>query len=110
LATIRRALLNAPDPATLRGLRDRAILSTLLYHGLRRAELCALTVGDLQPRRGVMHLRVHGKGDKLRFVPLHPGTAELIGANVIDGRPRFAKLSINDGKKVKIAAIDPDFY
>ena len=27
----------------------------------------------------------------------------------IDGRPRFAKLSIDDGKKVEIAAIDPDF-
>ena len=27
----------------------------------------------------------------------------------IDGRPRFAKLSIDDGNKVKIAAIDPDF-
>ncbi len=27
----------------------------------------------------------------------------------IDGRPRFAKLSIDDNKKVKIAAIDPDF-
>lgn len=73
-----RSLLNAPDATTLQGQRDRAILSTLLYHGLRRAELCALTVGDLQPRRGVMHLRVHGKGDKIRYVPLHPGTAELI--------------------------------
>ncbi len=38
-------------------------------------------------------------------MPPAPGS----GANVIDGRPRFAKLSINDGKKVKIAAIDPDF-
>ncbi len=28
----------------------------------------------------------------------------------IDGRPRFAKHSIDDNKKVKIAAIDPDFY
>ena len=27
----------------------------------------------------------------------------------IDGRPRFAKRSINDDQKVKIAAIDPDF-
>ena len=27
----------------------------------------------------------------------------------IDGRPRFAKHSINDGKQVEIAAIDPDF-
>lgn len=73
-----RALLNAPAPDTLQGQRDRAILSVLLYHGLRRAELCALTVGDMQMRRGVMHLRVHGKGDKLRYVPLHPGTSELI--------------------------------
>jgi len=73
-----RALLNAPDESTLQGQRDRAILSTLLYHGLRRAELCALKVGDLQQRRGVVHLRVHGKGGKCRFVPLHPATAELI--------------------------------
>ncbi len=73
-----RSLLNAPDGDTLRGKRDRAILSTLLYHGLRRAELCALTMGDLQHRRGVGHLRVHGKGGKLRYIPLHPGTAESI--------------------------------
>lgn len=72
-----RSLLDAPDATTLQGQRDRAILSTLLYHGLRRAELCALTVGDVQQRRGVPHLCVHGKGGKLRYVPLHPGTAEL---------------------------------
>ncbi|MGV8899214.1 MAG: tyrosine-type recombinase/integrase [Burkholderiaceae bacterium] len=75
-----RALLDAPDAGTLRGQRDRAILSTLLYHGLRRAELCALTVGCVQQWRGVAHLRVHGKGGKLRYVPLHPGTAGLIDA------------------------------
>lgn len=73
-----RSLLEAPEAGTLKGQRDRAILSTLLYHGLRRAELCALTVGDVQQRRGVAHLRVHGKGGKLRYVPLHPGSAELI--------------------------------
>lgn len=75
-----RSLLNAPDITTLRGLRDRAILCTLLYHGLRRAELCALTVGDLEQRRGVIRLRINGKGGKLRYVPLHPGTAEAIDA------------------------------
>lgn len=75
-----RSLLNVPDATTLQGQRDRAILSTLLYHGLRRAELCALTVGDVQQRRGVAHLQIHGKGGKLRYVPLHPGTAELIDA------------------------------
>ena len=67
-----RALLNAPDEGTLKGKRDRAILAVLLYHGLRRAELCSLRVGDLEDRRGIKHLRVHGKGSKIRFVPAHP--------------------------------------
>lgn len=75
-----RALLAAPDAATLRGLRDRAILATLLYHGLRRAELCALHLVDLQDRRGVRHLRVLGKGSKIRYVPLHPAAASDIAA------------------------------
>jgi site-specific recombinase XerD len=75
-----RALLAAPDISTLQGLRDRAILSTLLYHGLRRAELCKLDLVDLQDRRGVRHLRVHGKGSKIRYVPLHPATAGDLAA------------------------------
>jgi integrase/recombinase XerD len=74
-----RALLSAPDADTLKGKRDRAILSTLLYHGLRREELTKLKVKDYsQTRRGVPHLCVRGKGGKLRFVPTHPGTLTLI--------------------------------
>lgn len=73
-----RQLLNAPDATTLKGKRDRAILSVLLYHALRREELCLLTVKDVHERRGVKHLRVHGKGGKLRYVPLHPSAAGLI--------------------------------
>jgi site-specific recombinase XerD len=42
-----RLLLNAPPADTLKGKRDRAILATLLYHGLRREELCRLRVRDL---------------------------------------------------------------
>lgn len=82
-----RALLAAPDASTLQGLRDRAILATLLYHGLRRAELCALRLVDLQERRGVRHLQVHGKGSKIRHVPLHPAAAGAIAAYLeADGR------------------------
>lgn len=73
-----RELLDAPDVGTIKGKRDRAILSTLLYHGLRREELCTLKVRDIAQRRGVLHLRVHGKGGKTRYIPLHPGTAEVI--------------------------------
>lgn len=75
-----RALLDAPDPDTLKGKRDRAMLAVLLYHGLRREELCLLKVRDIHDRRGVLHLRIHGKGNKLRYVPLHPASAERIHA------------------------------
>ena len=69
-----RALLNAPEGGGLKAHRDRAILSTYLFHGLRRNELVGLKVGHLQERRGVMHFTVHGKGSKTRYVPIHPGT------------------------------------
>src|SRR5581483_8803094 len=64
-----RALLDAPDADSLKGKRDRAILAVFLYHGLRCEELSGLKVTDLQDRRGVRHILVHGKGDKIRFVP-----------------------------------------
>ena len=73
-----KLLLEMPSNDTEKGLRDRALLAVLLFHGLRRAELCSLAVGDLQSRRGVPHFRVHGKGGKMRFVPVHPGTLERI--------------------------------
>nr|WP_229653895.1 tyrosine-type recombinase/integrase [Pseudomonas syringae]QOU99715.1 Phage integrase family protein [Pseudomonas syringae pv. actinidiae] len=73
-----KRLLDAPDPETIKGLRDRAVLAVLLYHGLRREEAAQLQTGDLVERRGVKHLRVHGKGGKIRFLPLHPVAAERI--------------------------------
>jgi integrase/recombinase XerD len=73
-----RMLLQAPSAETLKGKRDRAILATLLYHALRCEELCTLTVGDLQQREGVPHLRVEGKGDKVRYLPLHVLAQRLI--------------------------------
>lgn len=73
-----RRLLDAPPEDTLMGIRDRAILAVLLYHGLRREELCTLKVSDLQERRGVHHLRVKGKGSKIRFITLHPIAHERI--------------------------------
>jgi site-specific recombinase XerD len=73
-----RALLDAPDPHTRKGQRDSAMLAVLLYHGLRREELCLLKVKDIHDRRGVPHLRIHGKGNKLRYLPLHPASAERL--------------------------------
>jgi len=73
-----RHLMKLPEGEDLKPKRDRALLSLLLYHGLRREELSRLTVQDIHPRRGVPHLRVHGKGGKVRHIPLHPGTQELL--------------------------------
>ena len=73
-----RRLLEAPDVNTLKGKRDRAIMATLLFHGLRRAELCELRVQDLTQREGIPHLRIKGKGDRIRFIPAHPLPCRLI--------------------------------
>jgi site-specific recombinase XerD len=74
-----RELLAAPQADTIKSKRDRAILSTLLFHALRREELCKLRVRDFQhARKGVPHIKVSGKGGKTRYLPLHPGTHALI--------------------------------
>jgi integrase/recombinase XerD len=74
-----RKLLDAPQDDTIKSKRDRAILSTLLFHALRRQELCKLKVRDFRhARKGVPHLKVSGKGGKTRYLPLHPGTNGLI--------------------------------
>lgn len=70
-----KALLDAPPADSCKGLRDRAILAVLLYHGLRREECAQLQLSDLQERRGIKHLRVLGKGGKIRWIPLHPVAA-----------------------------------
>src|ERR1700733_5156234 len=74
-----RELLAAPQEETIKSKRDRAILSTLLFHALRREELCKLKVKDFQhARKGVPHLKVSGKGGQTRYLPLPPGTHALI--------------------------------
>jgi integrase/recombinase XerD len=73
-----RRLLDAPSDKTLKGVRDRAILATLLYHGIRREELCLLRVKDMQTRQGVVHFRIKGKREKIRFIPVHAMAQRLI--------------------------------
>lgn len=51
------------------GIRDRAIIETLYSTGVRRAELIAMSVGDVDERQGVVFVR-EGKGRKDRVVPI----------------------------------------
>jgi site-specific recombinase XerD len=73
-----RALLTAPKGNGIKAKRDRAILSALFYHAMRRQELCTLKVKDLHERGGVKHFRVHGKGENLRYIPVHTGALGAI--------------------------------
>ena len=57
------------DVTKPRGLRDRAVLEVLYATGMRRAEVCALTLYDLDAERGVVTVR-QGKGKKDRTVPI----------------------------------------
>lgn len=65
-------LLESIDRTTLRGARDYAMVRWLLQLGLRRVELCGVTVADLGEERGHHTVRVAGKGGKDRLLPLKP--------------------------------------
>src|SRR5690606_24434713 len=56
--------------------RDRALIVTMLYQGLRISEAASLTLGDLDFEDQT--LRVIGKGNKERLLPLHPRTVKTI--------------------------------
>ncbi len=80
-------LLDTPDHRTMLGLRDAAMLETLYAAGLRVSELTGMRPGDLDLQRGV--LKVFGKGDKERHVPLHEPAVRRLRAYLRDVRPSF---------------------
>ncbi len=61
-------LLNAPDVSDPLGHRDRAMLELLYATGLRVTELINLKLGQINLNQGV--LRIVGKGDRERLIPL----------------------------------------
>lgn len=73
-----RRLLEAPDPSTPMGIRDRTLLGVLAYSACRVGELVLLRVGDLR-MSGEHHVAsIYGKGGKERFVPLHVEAVERL--------------------------------
>ena len=77
-------LLDQPFPRTPTGLRDRAILEVLYGCGLRASELCGLDLAAVLLDEGL--LRIFGKGEKERVVPVLGTAAEALGAYLDGGR------------------------
>jgi integrase/recombinase XerC len=81
-------LLDA-EPAGAAGLRDRALVELLYASGLRVAECCGLDLEDLDEGRRTV--RVVGKGDKERVVPVGETALEALAAYLaMRGRARGA--------------------
>lgn len=64
------------DDSSPKGIRDKAILEVLYSCGLRVSELCNLRLGDLFFGEG--YIRIIGKGDKQRLVPISGVACERI--------------------------------
>lgn len=75
-----QALLDAPDPSTRDGVRDRAMLHLAFAAGLRVSELVGLRLDEVVLDPGVPTVRIRGKGRRERLLPLWRGTAAALRA------------------------------
>jgi integrase/recombinase XerD len=104
VAEVKR-LLDTPWPRSAAGLRDRALLEVLYGCGLRVSEACRLDRGDVDGRS----VRVHGKGSRVRVVPIGAPAVDAIGAWLARGRPSFAVAEEPDAVFVSVRGrrLDP---
>lgn len=82
-------LLQAPDTSKPLGVRDRSMLETLYATGLRVSELVGVRTAWLSRSQGVV--RVIGKGDKERLVPLGEEALSWIHRYLVEGRPSLLR-------------------
>ena len=87
-------LLNAPDVESALGLRDRAMLETLYATGLRVSELVTLTLLEANLEVGLV--RIVGKGNKERLVPLGEEAVTWLNKYLLTARPDLLKQQISD--------------
>ncbi|KMZ21930.1 tyrosine recombinase XerD [Haemophilus influenzae] len=78
-------LLNTPDVDVPLELRDKAMLELLYATGLRVTELVSLTIENMSVQQGVV--RVIGKGNKERIVPMGEEAAYWVRQFILYGRP-----------------------
>lgn len=90
-----QALLDAPDPVTRDGIRDRAMLHLAICAGLRVSELIGLRMDDLASPS--MSILVHGKGRRDRAMPLWKTAATALRAWLaLRGTQRVPEVFVNN--------------
>jgi integrase/recombinase XerD len=82
-------LLAAPDTKRPNGVRDKAMLELLYASGLRVSELCNLDASDAQLQLG--YVRVTGKGNKQRLVPVGASAMAALSTYLSSVRPTILK-------------------
>jgi integrase/recombinase XerD len=83
------SVLNQADIETASGLRNRAMLETLYSTGIRRAEMIALTLYDVDTERGTLMVR-QGKGRRDRLVPIGARACAWVERYLNEVRPQLA--------------------
>lgn len=87
-------LLEVPDLSTTLGQRDRALLELLYACGLRASEICNLILSGVD--LGERQIRVRGKGDKDRLVPLGEPAADALRQYMEGGRTQILRTGSPD--------------
>lgn len=82
-------LLSQPDPATITGLRDRAMLELMYATGMRVSELTGLNIDHLNLEAG--YVRCTGKGSKERIIPVGEMAVNCTREYLFKGRVRLRK-------------------
>ena len=91
-----KALLNAPNPETRYGTRDRAMCHLAIAGGLRVSELIGLRLEDVTFRGRYADVLVHGKGRKQRILPLWKEVGDSLRAWIaVRGHPRAPEFFLN---------------
>lgn len=85
------ALIQAPETETALGLRDRAMLEVLYACGLRVTELLNLRLDLINLKQG--YLRITGKGNKERLVPMGQFATQWVEHYLAQSRPHLYKSS-----------------
>src|SRR5205809_1030436 len=88
-ATRARQLMGLPAGDSVLDFRDRAILKTFLYSGIRLSTACRLKVSDFHQDGDEATIRLHEKGDKRRTIGLHFTAAQAV-AEYIDKAGLFS--------------------